>query len=159
MYVGFIWLEVTIYFLPMYAICNLGLFIVSASADIVHLNSCACEQKLRYNRKCDLKEILLLFHIFYCNNGDFIWLEVTIYFSLIHAIYYLILFMFTSFTTLNIVHLKWNVLLVNSSYATTGSVIWKKEMAFVMMEFNDSKSYILELFFLLRSLDREITSN
>ena len=48
----------------MYAIYNLVLLIVSASADIVHLNCCACEQKLRYNRKCDLKEILLLFHIF-----------------------------------------------------------------------------------------------
>ena len=48
----------------MYAIYNLVLFIVSASADIVHLNCCACEQKLRYNRKCDLKEILLLLHVF-----------------------------------------------------------------------------------------------
>lgn len=48
----------------MYAIYNLVMFIVSASADIFHLHCCACEQKLCYNRKCDLSEILLLFHIF-----------------------------------------------------------------------------------------------
>ena len=48
----------------MYAIYNLVLFIVSASADIGFLYCFACEQKLHYNRKCDRKEILLLFHIF-----------------------------------------------------------------------------------------------